>query len=394
MNNVMKGITSAIVISISIIVAYGLIASAPQAVRVDPEEVATAIRVQKIDKESIRLMIRSQGTVSPKTASTLIPEVSGKVKWISPNLAVGGYFALGEVLVKIDDIDLIASVQKSKAFLARSTADAEHKNFEYKRLHALVEKRLTSQSDLETALRAKRIANAQLIEAEVNLKQAERDLQRTEIKAPYAGLVREKSVDVGQFVSRGSKIANIYSSDAVEVRVPLADKQLSYLDLPLGQRGELPIEQQANVTLSTHYGGKYYEWHGKLVRTEAEIDTRTRMVNAVVRVEEDKSRKQPPLPVGLFVHANIEGRIVEDIVVLPRAVIRNQNQVLVVDKRNRLRYRNVELLRFDEDSVFIEKGLEKGELVNLSPIQTVIDGMRVKPVHAKIEASIQAENKI
>lgn len=385
MNNVMKGITSVVVISTSIVVAYGLIASAPQPVRVDPEEVATAVRVQKVYKKDVRLLIRSQGTVSPRTASALIPEVSGRVKWISPNLAVGGYFDHEEVLVKIDDIDLIAAVQKSKAFLSRSAAEVEHKSFEYKRLQTLVEKRLTSQSNLETALRSKRVADAQLIEAEVSLKQAERDLQRTEIKAPYAGLVREKSVDVGQFVSRGSKIANIYSSDAVEVRVPLADKQLSFLDLPLGQRGELPIEQQANVTLSTHYGGQYYEWHGKLVRTEAEIDTRTRMVNAVVRVEENKASEQPPLPVGLFVHADIEGRIVESIVVLPRAVIRNQHQVLVVDEESRLRYRDIDLLRFDEDSVFIEGGLENDELVNLSPIQTVVDGMRVQPIEEPIQ---------
>jgi len=385
MNNVMKGVTSAIVIGISIIIAYGLIASAPQPIRVDPEEVSTAVRIQKIIKEDVRLMIRSQGSVSPRTQSVLIPEVSGKIKWISPNLVIGGYFEFDEVLVKIDDVDLIAAVQKSKAFLARSGADSEHKNFEYKRLQTLVEKRLTSQSNLETALRAKRVADAQLIEAEVNLRQAERDLQRTEIRAPYAGLVREKSVDVGQFVSRGNKIANIYSSDAVEVREPLADKQLSFLDLPLGQRGELPLEQQANVTLSTHYGGKYYEWQGKLVRTEAEIDTRTRMVNAVVRVKEDSSKGQPPLPVGLFVHADIEGRIVKDIVVLPRAVLRNQNQVLVVDDDSRLRYRDVVLLRTDKDNVLIEKGLENDELVNLSPIQTVIDGMRVLPIDTSMQ---------
>ena len=104
------------------------------------------------------------------------------------------------------------------------------------------------------------------------------------------------------------------------------------------------------------------------------------MVNAVVRVEENGGTDQPPLPVGLFVHANISGRLVKDVVVLPRAALRNQSQVLVVDNDNRLRYRNVELLRFDRDDVIISSGLENGELVNLSPIQTVIDGMHVKPI--------------
>jgi multidrug efflux pump subunit AcrA (membrane-fusion protein) len=137
---------------------------------------------------------------------------------------------------------------------------------------------------------------------------------------------------------------------------------------------------QANVTLDTDYGGQHYEWQGKLVRTEAEIDARTRMVNAVVRVENTGDTNTPPLPVGLFVNATIEGRLVDDIVVLPRAALRNQNQVLIVDADDRLRFRDFELLRFDRDQVMISKGLESGERINLSPIQTVIDGMRVKPV--------------
>ena len=116
------------------------------------------------------------------------------------------------------------------------------------------------------------------------------------------------------------------------------------------------------------------------MRTEAEIDARSRMVNAVVRVDNDPASGQPPLPVGLFVQADIEGRLVDNIVVLPRAAIRNQHQVLVVDSENRLRYRDIELLRFDRDQVYISGGLEAGEAVNLSPIQTVIDGMRVKTV--------------
>jgi RND family efflux transporter MFP subunit len=298
----------------------------------------------------------------------------------------GGYFEDNEVMLKIDDRDHNAAVERSKASLARAKAEAEHSTFELKRLQELVKDKLTSQSSLESALRASRVSQAVLRESEVAMRQAERDLLRTEVRAPYKGLVRSKNVDVGQFVSRGNPIAQIYSSDSVEVRIPLADSQLAFLDLPLGQRGELSEALQAEVVLSTHYGGQYYEWRGRLVRTEAEINTRTRMVNAVVRVEENVGTDQPPLPVGLFVHANISGRLVKDVVVLPRAALRNQSQVLVVDNDNRLRYRNVELLRFDRDDVIISSGLENGELVNLSPIQTVIDGMHVKPIHDQSES--------
>lgn len=380
MNNVAKGLLTVIVLVVTMLMAYALLATAPAPSQVEPEQVATAIRIQEIDIVDMQLEVRSQGTVTPRTESVLIPEVSGRVEWISPNLVPGGFFRKGEVLIKLDMRDLKASVDRSRASLARAEAEADHSQFEMERLQALVKGNLTSRSSLESAIRAQRVSSAVKIEARLALEQAERDLVRSELSAPYEGLVRSKNVDVGQFITRGAKVATIYAADSVEVRIPLADSQLAFLDLPLGIRGELDPAYQANVTLSTHYGGKYYEWMGKLVRTEAEIDTRTRMVNAVVRVDSDATASQPSLPVGLFVKAAIEGRTAKDVVILPRAALRNQNQVLIVDKDNRLRYRNIELLRFEQDNVIIKGGLNQGEFINLSPIQTVIDGMRVKPV--------------
>ncbi|MDG1206138.1 MAG: efflux RND transporter periplasmic adaptor subunit [Pseudomonadales bacterium] len=380
MNNILKGVMTIVVLIGAGIIAVGLVATAPEPKKFEPEEVSTAIRIATVEQQQVRLKVRSQGTVAPKTESSLIAEVAGRIEWTSPNLVSGGYFNENDVLVRLDDEDLQAAVQSRKASFARAKAESEFSNFEYKRLQELVKSNLTSQSSLESASRSKSIAEAILKESAVALKQAERDLTRTEVRAPYDGLVRSKNVDVGQFISRGSNIASLYSSESVEVRIPIADRQLAFLDLPLGRRGELPEALKANVLLSTNYGGQRYEWHGKLVRTEAQIDTQTRMVNAVVRVTGEVGSDQPHLPVGLFVHAEIDGRLADNIIVLPRAVLRNQNQVLVVDADNRLRYRNVEVLRFDQDDVFISGGLQTGEIVNLSPIQTVIDGMRVKPV--------------
>ena len=378
MSNLIKALLTVTALFIAVVMAYGIVITAPTPAQVEPDEIATAIRTQVVEKQTVQMTVRSQGNVEPLTESELIPEVSGKIKWISPKLVAGGYFEADEVLLQIDDRDYRSMIQRGQAVLSRAQAEDEHARFEFQRLEELVKKRLTSQSTLESALRAQRIAAAALKEAEVNLAQAQRDLRRTELRAPYTGLVRSKKVNQGQFISRGATVASVYSAETVEVRIPLADSQLAFLDIALGQRGSLPVEAQANVTLSTQYGGQYYEWSGKLVRTEAEIDARSRMVNAVVRVDNDRTSGRPPLPVGLFVNAEIEGRTVNDIIVLPRAAIRNQAQVLVVDADNRLRYRNVEFLRFDRDQVYIKGGLESGEAVNLSPIQTVIDGMRVK----------------
>ena len=324
----------------------------------------------------------SQGNVRPRIQSELIPEVSGRVKWMSPKLVSGGYFDKDEILLSIDDRDYRSSVARHQARVTRAKAEDEHARFELRRMQELVKNKLTSQSSLENALRNERVAQATLVEARISLEQAQRDLWRTEIRAPYEGLVRTERVDLGQFITRGQSVASIYASDSVEVRLPLADRQLAYLDLPLGYRGELTDALSPEVVLSTTYGGQRYEWIGKLVRTEAEIDSKSRMINAIVRVDKKLEDGPPPLPIGLFVAASIKGRTVENILSLPRAALRNQNQVLIVDKNNRLRYRSVEVMRIEKDKVIIIAGLEDGEVVSISPIQTVVDGMRVEPVFA------------
>jgi multidrug efflux pump subunit AcrA (membrane-fusion protein) len=179
-------------------------------------------------------------------------------------------------------------------------------------------------------------------------------------------------------VSRGTPIASIYASDEVEIRLPISDRQLAYLDLPIGQRGALPHALQPEVILSTEYAGQDIEWRGSIVRTEAAIDTSSRMVYLVARVEADN--KSVPLSVGLYVNADIQGRSANNVVVLPRTALRNNNQVLVVDAEQRLRYRKVELLRLYQDNLLINSGLAAGERVCVSPIQTAIDGMTVKPI--------------
>ena len=172
--------------------------------------------------------------------------------------------------------------------------------------------------------------------------------------------------------------------DYVEVRLPIADQQLAYLDLPPMQRGELDESTAPAVVLSAQFAGNDYQWQGKLVRTEAEIDSRSRMVQAVARVSATESAFEDPHnlppPVGLFVQAEIQGRSADNVVVLPRSAIRNGNQVLIVDDEDRLRFRAVRIARVYGDDAYIDGGLEKGDRVCISALQAVVDGMRVDVV--------------
>lgn len=382
MGNFIKGFMTVALLIATGCFAYVLMATAPRPSVKPPQEVATAVRVVKVQQGRLQLEVLSQGAAVPQIQSELVPEVSGRVQWVAPSLVPGGYFREGETLLRLDPRDHSSNVARREAALARARAEEELARYERERMDELMRRGLVSQSDRETALRNHKIAAASLEDARLALEEAQRDLSRTDIKAPYDGLVRTEQVDMGQYISRGQSIASIYASDVVEVPLPVADRQLAYLDLPLGYRGAVAPEVAAEVLLSTDYGGQRYEWRGRLVRTEAEIDARSRMVTAVARVVNAENSGQPHLPIGLFLSARIMGRWVEDVVSLPRSALRNQSQVLVVDGDNRLRFRDVEILRFDQDRVIVKGGVRDGETVNISPIQTVVDGMKVIPQYA------------
>ena len=367
-----------VIIVIFLFGAMTLMATAPVLEPAPMAPVTSTVRVQSVEPEVVQLKVHSQGTVMPSTESQLIPEVSGRVVWMSPKLVAGGYFDEGETLARVDRVDYKNKADRAKASLTRAQAEQQHAKFEYQRLRSLEQRQLTSRSQLENALRALRVADAALQDAKVNFDQATQDLERTEITAPFTGLVRSENVDIGQFISRGSAIATLYASDLAEVRLPIADRQLAFLNLPPTLRGELPETMQPNATLTTEYAGRQLTWQGKIVRTEAEIDISSRMVQLVARVP--NTDDGTPLSVGLFVEAEIEGLSAENIVVLPRAALRNDNQVLVVDEENKLRFRPIETLRLYQDNVLVAGGLNQGERVCVSPIQTPIDGMTVNPV--------------
>ncbi|MEH6584483.1 MAG: efflux RND transporter periplasmic adaptor subunit [Halioglobus sp.] len=340
------------------------------------------VRVTIVKAKTEHLVIKSQGTVQPRSQTELIPEVSGRVTWISPALVDGGSFDAGELLLRIDDADYDNAVQRITARVDRTDVEADFAKDELQRLQRLHDQQLASQSQLDSAKRASRVAAANLVESRADLDQAKRDLERTNLVAPFKGLVREEHVDQGQFIARGNSIGTIYATDFVEVRLPIAPDQMAYVGLPVVRRGQIPADIRPPVTATAVFGSIKLEWTGELIRTEAQIDERSRMGYGVARFKNMASETEQTIsaPVGLFVQASIRGREVEQVVRLPRSVIRDNNQVLIVDEDNRLHFREVSILRLEHDEVLIDAGLEDGERVCLSPMQTVVEGMRVQPV--------------
>ncbi len=375
----LKKLVPVVIVAAAIAAAFLLISNRRTLEPAQPQPVPTAVRVMRVEPGPVQLRVHAQGTVSPRTETQLVPEVSGNVVWVSPSLVAGGYFEAGETLLRIDDRDYMANVRRAEATLARAEADNELAQFELRRAEELVGRQLISRSDYEERVRSARVAETAVADAQLVLQTARNDLDRTILAAPFAGLVRSEQVDIGQFINRGNSIAEVYATDALEVRLPIADQQLAYLNIPLDQRGEMAPEGAPSVRLTAEFAGRKQVWTGYLARTEAQIDPGSRMVYAIARVRADDEAQAAP-PVGLFVQAEIEGIAEDNIVVMPRSALRDDNQVLVVDTENRLHFRAVEILRVYRDEVFVSAGLERGELVNVSPLQTVVEGMRVQPI--------------
>jgi RND family efflux transporter MFP subunit len=369
--------------------AYGIVRTPVSLEEVALEIIPVSVRVTEVEQRSVDLVVGSQGKVQAAQTANISAAVAGPVAWISPAMEAGGYVTEGEILLRLDSSDYETMLARSEATVQQANAESGHASREYNRMKELAEQRLASQSQLQDAQRLAEVSIARLADAEANYRQAELDLQRTEIKAPFNAIIETREIELGQYVNRAQSVAVLYGANEVEVRVPLAIRQLGYLDIPLGLQGELPPEQAPSVTLTGMYGGVEHHWEGTLVRIEASIDPNSNTVQTIIRVSQptatidwasDEEAKAIPLPIGLYVHADISGKTVDSLISLPRSVIRNNNQVLVVDAENKMYFREVDIFRLEEENVLITGGILPGEKICISPIQAVTDGMAVQPV--------------
>lgn len=358
-----------------------LVATGPKVEVSAPARIIPLVRVMRAEPQHYVHRVVTHGTVQPRTESEIVPEVSGRVEWMSPSFVSGGFFDAEESLLRIDPADYQVALRRAKARLARAESELVRARREAQRQRDLEQRDVASAARLDEAINAENAAAATLEEARAAIEQAQRDLSRTQIRAPFRGRVREESVDVGQFVGRGQRVATVYAVDFAEIRLPIPDAQLAFLDLPQLYEASDPQLPGAEVVLHADFAGSRHRWRGRIVRSEGEIDAKTRMVHVVARVERPYARREdgrPPLAAGLFVEAEIRGREEPEVFVLPRAALRKTGRVLVVDAERRLRWREVEVLRVDRERVVIGAGLEAGEHVCVSSLEAAVEGTQVR----------------
>ena len=372
-----------IVLIIGMLGAFALVKSR-EVVQPKPAEVPPPlVRVQSVYPTDFQLIVPAQGTVTPRTQTTLVSQVAGQIIAVSPAFANGGFFEKGDVLLTIDPRDYEVAVAQAQVQVAQAKLRLTREEEE----SAIARdewKRLGSGDPTDLVLRKPQIAEARatIAAAEGALMRANLNLERTQIRAPYPGRVRTKNADVGQYVNPGAPLGHIYAIDYAEVRLPVSDDQLAYLDLPLSFRNNPHHNSGPDVRFHATFAGRKHTYMGRIVRVEGEIDARSGMIALVGRVDNpyrQRADNTPPLAVGMFVTAEILGQQAANVVVIPRAALRGKNRVLVVTD-NRLYYRTIDVLRADAEKVVVKSGLKSGEQLCVSPIDTVVDGMRVRTV--------------
>ena len=381
----LRNITPVALVAASLVVAAILFANRPETVIEPARPVVAVVDVAEVRLQDFRIPVQAQGTVTPHRDTTLVSEVGGKILEVSPNFNAGGYVARGDVLVRIDDRDYQAALLRARAAvetaesnLAQEKGRAEVAFKEWQKLNDNFQR---SDDARDLYLRKPQLeqAQAQLLSAQADLRKAQDDLERTVIRAPYDALIQEKRSDLGQYVSPGTPVARIFAVDFAEVRLAIPQGKLPYLDLPgvTGyDRNNAPL-----VDIYTDISGIVTHWTGKLDRTEAALDERSRVLFAVARVDDPYALgvdNTEPLRVGTFVKANILGKEMSNLVMLPRYVVRAGNLVWVVDEQMTLRNRQVTTLRTAGDEVYVSGGLQGGDLVSLTILNDALPGMPVQ----------------
>jgi len=377
---------AALVAALALAAAGALLWFQPEPDVEAPERPVATVEAVEATPTDERLVVRSQGNATPRTATELSAEVGGRVIDVSPNFRVGRFFEKGETLLRIDPRDHRAAVAARKAdvaaaelALAREEARAEQARLDWRS----IDEGKGEASPLTLREPHLREARAALESARASLRQAKRNLDRASVEAPYDGRVLEKSAALGQVVrgAGGAPLGTIYAADVAEVRLPVSNREANLIDLPEMGAERDRIADPPTVELTGDLGGHTVTWTGEIARVDATIDPRDRLLNLIAEIDQGFAPRgrtgRPPLQRGLFLKAEIMGRELRDVFVLPRRALRADGQMYRIRDDNALEAVEVSVAQSTERRVIVDGGLAPGDRVVTSPIAYFVEGMPV-----------------
>ena len=348
----------------AVVVMTGMRPAPPKKERVQLDPL---VEVLVLEEMTANFEVRSQGTVRPRTETILSAEVSGTITSISPKFVAGGLFDKNEVLMRIDPTNYDVAFKQAEA-------QVELRQIEYDGARKLRSQGYRAEAEYASAAAALATAEAELV-------RARRNLERTYIRLPYAGIVRAKDSDLGQFVNPGTRLGVVFAIDFAEVRLPLTDRDLAFVELP--EASEVAAAGSIDgpaVTLSAVQKGRPAEWAARIVRTEGVVDEKSRVTYVVAQIADPYRLRGEgrELPVGTFVSARIQGTVAEDVVRVPRAIVRGSDQLVFVDEDDKIQIRSVDIARSDENYIYVRGGARAGDRVVLTALEAPLNGMSVR----------------
>jgi len=369
------------------VVAKRLIATKPEAEKIEREKVIPVVEVAVARKASYPITLRTQGEVESTQKTLISAEVGGSIVEVSPRFELGGQFKKGEVIVEIDSVDYQTALVRAETILVQAEANVSKAEveLEMERSRSEQAKRdwkklgrgreasdlLLRKPQLKNAKASVTSAQASVRQAQADIDQALRQLERTKIKAPYDCQVLKKQASLGALAIPGQPLVEIEQVGRSQVRFPVALEDV-------GLMPSAGSAEEVQVKASAVYSGQKQSWTGVLKRKEDRIDTASR---SFYYTAEFTGESVPP--VGLFVKLELQGSELSEVYRLPRVALRAESNVLVVKSDNALAFVKVEVIRSDEDYIYIGSGLEAEDRVCITVMDTAIAGM---------EVSVKSEN--
>ena len=338
------------------------------------------VNVQILTPIDYQIKIKSTGTTTPITQTVLTSEVGGEVIYRSKKFSEGSSVISGEILAKIDDTDL--QLQYKNALLQLASAEVQ---FAVQQAEAEIAQEAWDQvgegipQELTTKKPQLKQAKAALEVAKAQVQSAEKKLNKTEITAPYTGRIQNINIDLGSTIIPGQPVGSMYTSNEIEVTLSVKDSDLQFLDIPMDGR-KLNPDQKSIVIIKSLYKGEMQEWAGNLERVDGVIDPMTRMIKLIANFKNNFIEETKPiLPIGLFVEAEINGKQLEDIFMIPNSALTPNDELLFLNQDDALEIRKVSILTKMKNHILVKEGMKAGERVVVSKLSIATNGMLVNP---------------
>ena len=362
---------------------HHLMDTAPKNKKRERPERISKVKIQKLQPGTEQIFINTSGTVIPERMLSLKPQVSGKIIKIHPELHTGGMIKKGEVLAEIEQEDYQIAVTRAENKLSQAKfayrlelGEQDVAKYEW---NFLDKKDDISLLEKELILRIPHLekARSDIKAAEAELKHAKLNLERCKVRAPFDLMVIERMVTEGAQVNSQSVIAELVAADTFWVEAAIPYQQLQWLSPDNGKTIIIPASDTSGTA-----------WQGQFIRQRPGISPGARRARIIIEIKKPLTQNSSPLLLNSFVKVRIPGPVVQEVYKVPNTAFHDGSKLYLFSEENRLEIRKVTPLWTDDNFVYIIDNLNEGEQLILSPLSTIIPGMKLEIAENTMERKL------